>query len=204
MSTSAHGTAGPWSGGPPPADEAVAEPPALPEPDLDVADRPGHRVQLGFSTAASDWDGLAEDRAEAGPSEWSEGAEWASEGLTGRAVVVIALVPAAGCAALDLALTSGRLTFFFDLCFVVICLATAMAVRRRDLFTAGVLPPLVFAGVIAVLAFAEPQAFQSAPGVDKVFLTGLADHAGGLVGGYAATLSTIAARVTAPQRRHPH
>jgi uncharacterized membrane protein YoaK (UPF0700 family) len=104
---------------------------------------------------------------------------------------------------LDLVLTDGRLTFFFDLCFVVICLVAAMAVRRSDLFTAGVLPPLLYAAVIAVLSVVAPHAFQSAPGVNKVFLTGLANHAPGLVFGYAAALTAVGARLatSAGQRR---
>ena len=51
---------------------------------------------------------------------------------------------------------------FFDLCFVVVCLVGAMAVRRHDLFTAGVLPPLVFAAVIAVVSVLAPPTFVTA------------------------------------------
>jgi hypothetical protein len=117
------------------------------------------------------------------------------QGLTGRALVLTTTLAAGGCAVLDLMLTSGRMTFFFDLCFVVICLVAAMAVRRADLFTAGVLPPLLFAAVIAAVTVIAPQAFESASGASQVFLTGLANHAPGLVGGYAAALLTVAARM---------
>jgi hypothetical protein len=84
----------------------------------------------------------------------------------------------------------------------VICLVVTMSVRRSDLFTAGVLPPLLFAAVIAALSVLVPDAFKSSPGVNKVFLTGLADHAGGLVFGYGVALAAVAARmVTTNQRR---
>ena len=106
-----------------------------------------------------------------------------SDGLSSRGVIVASSVAAAGCAGLNLLLTGGQITFFFDLCFVVICLVSAMAVRRADLFTAGVLPPLLFAGVIAVISLVAPHAFESGPGVNKVFLTGLANNAAGLVFG---------------------
>ena len=119
-------------------------------------------------------------------------------GLSGRGVVAVSAASAASCAGLDLVLTDGRLTFFFDLCFVVICLVAAMAVRRSDLFTAGVLPPLLFAAMIAVLSVVAPHAFHSAPGANKVFLTGLADHAPGLVLGYTAALTAVGARLVAP------
>jgi hypothetical protein len=117
------------------------------------------------------------------------------QGLTGRALVLTTTLAAGGCAALDLMLTSGHMTFFFDLCFVVICLVAAMAVRQADLFTAGVLPPLLFAAVIAAVTVIAPQAFESASGASQAFLTGLANHAPGLVGGYAAALLTVAARM---------
>jgi hypothetical protein len=149
---------------------------------------------------ASDW--ASADEAFAPPVEpWARHDESAGEGLSGRALVLITALAAGGCAAFDLALTSGRMTFFFDLCFVVICLVAAMAVRRDDLFTAGVLPPLLFAVVIAVVTGLAPHAFESAPGANKVFLSGLASHAAGLVGGYAATLLTVAARMVASADR---
>jgi hypothetical protein len=100
-------------------------------------------------------------------------------------------------------LTGGSLTFFFDLCFVVICLVSTMAVKRADLFTAGVLPPLLYAGVVAVLTVVAPSAFATGAGFSKVFLTGLADHAVGLVSGYAIALLTVATRVAVNAPRRP-
>ncbi|MGI8702338.1 MAG: DUF6542 domain-containing protein [Nocardioidaceae bacterium] len=120
-----------------------------------------------------------------------------AQGSAGRITVVLSSVAAAGCAAADLGLTHGRLTFFFDLCFVVLCLVAAMAVRSSDLFTVGVLPPLLFAAVIAVVAVTAPAAFEPATGVAEVFLTGLATHAFGLVAGYTVALLTVAARTAA-------
>src|SRR5690349_4376513 len=93
-------------------------------------------------------------------------------GVSGRGLILLTAVAAGGCTALDLVLTGGRLTFFFDLCFVVICLTSTMAVRRSDLFTAGVLPPLLYAGVISVLSVTAPKAFEAGSGVANVFLTG--------------------------------
>lgn len=129
-----------------------------------------------------------------------DGPASARELTPARGVVLATALGAATCAALNLALTGGQLTFFFDLCFVVLCLVAAGAIRDRDLFVVGVLPPFVYAGTIAVLSFVAPGAFPSHQGVDKVFLTGLATHAFGLVYGYAATLAVVALRMLNRQR----
>jgi hypothetical protein len=125
------------------------------------------------------------------------GAEYATApGVPGRGVIVLSLTAVALCAALDCAL-SGTLTMFFDLCFVTVCLVGAMAVRREDLFTAGVLAPLVFAAAVFLVSVAVQDAFVVGGSMSGVFLTGLAMHAGGLVSGYAVALTTVAGRVAA-------
>jgi uncharacterized protein DUF6542 len=120
----------------------------------------------------------------------------AAAGTPGRAVIASTLMATAAAAVLDLALV-GRLSFFFDVSFVVICLVAAMAVRSRDLFTAAVLPPLIFGVAICGVALIWPQAILAGAGLSTTFLTGLAAHAWGLVGGYAAALLTVAARAYA-------
>jgi hypothetical protein len=120
----------------------------------------------------------------------------AAAGVPARGVIAATLVATAAVAALDVALVS-QLTFFFDVCFVVVCLVAAMAVRRHDLFTAAVLPPLAFAVVIAAVAVLTPEAILPTESLSKVFMTGLAAHAGGLVAGYGVALLTVAARAIA-------
>ncbi len=119
-------------------------------------------------------------------------------GVPGRGTVLLALLAVALLGLGDVALTSA-LTFFFDLWFVVICLVAAMAVSRRDLFTAGVLPPLLLGVVIAVLAVAQPDALAGTGGMRQSFFTGLATHAGALVAGYGVALLVVAARMVAPR-----
>jgi hypothetical protein len=98
---------------------------------------------------------------------------------------------------------SGTLTMFFDLCFVTACLIGAMAIRRSDLFTAGVLAPLAFAAVVLVVAVAVDGAFVASGSLSKAFFTGLAAHAGALVAGYGVALAVVGGRVAAarPQPR---
>jgi hypothetical protein len=124
----------------------------------------------------------------------------AMPGLPARGVVVVSLLSAVGCAVIDLLLTS-TLTMFFDLCFIVVCLVGAMAVRRRDFFTTGVLPPLLLAVVVAALAVKSPSTFVQSGGVTTAFLTGLAEHATALVIGYAVALATLGGRISAARAR---
>lgn len=115
-------------------------------------------------------------------------------GMPGRGVVLLTALAAGGTAALDFALTGG-LTYFFDLTFVVVCLVAAMAVRGHDLFTTGVLPPIVFGVTIGFVALISPTTFVAAgSGVSQAFFTGLTSHAGALVFGYGTALVTVAGR----------
>lgn len=134
-------------------------------------------------------------------AHWRGSTEYAtSPGLPGRGVVVASTLATAGVAGLDFALTGG-LSIFFDLCFVVIGLVGAMAVCRHDLFTTGVLIPLVFAATIATIALAAPETLTTAGGFSKAFLTGLAAHAGPLVAAYAVALAVVFGRAAATRRR---
>ncbi len=114
----------------------------------------------------------------------------ASTGMPGRGVIVSTALATALVVVLDVLLVA-RLSFFFDVCFVVVCLVAALAVRTSDLFTAAVLPPLVFAAAVAAVALLRPDAILETGSLAKTFLTGLAAHAPGLVGGYAAALLTV-------------
>lgn len=94
----------------------------------------------------------------------------------------------------DLAL-SGRLTLFFDLCFVVGCLALALTVRLDGWVAAGVGPPVAMLVGFAVLAAADPAALADPrDGVVQATVTGLAHHSGALAAGYALCLATLAVR----------
>lgn len=117
-------------------------------------------------------------------------------GIPGRGVVLISALATVSCAGLNVALT-GRLTIFFDLCFVVVALTSAMSALRRDLFTVGVLPPLLFAAVVGAIALTAPETFVATGAMSKAFLTGLAAHAVGLVAAYGVALAVVICRVIA-------
>jgi len=120
--------------------------------------------------------------------------------MPGRGVVLVTGLVTASVVGLDFALTGG-LSIFFDLCFVVVCLVAAMAVRRHDIFTTGVLPPLVYAAAVGAVALLAPTAIIDSAGLSETFMTGLAGHAATLVAGYGVVLLTVGGRVAATRRR---
>jgi hypothetical protein len=89
----------------------------------------------------------------------------------------------------------GRVSMFFDLCFVLLCLGLALLVRPRDFFTVGVLPPLIMVVGFAILAIDRPGAIASPrDGLVQAVISGLAHHSVALVCGYALCLVTLLAR----------
>ena len=98
---------------------------------------------------------------------------------------------------LDLVVFSG-VTAVFDVAFVLVCVAAALAVRPRDFFVIGVLPPLLMAGTVAVLALlSRSTVADPGDGFLQAVVSGLAHHSGSLVAGYALTLAILALRQVA-------
>ncbi len=90
------------------------------------------------------------------------------------------------------------LTLLFDSAFVLVCTAASLAVRPRDFFMVGVLPPLLMAATIGVLAVMSGNAISDpGDGLLQTVVSGLAHHAGALVTGYALTLAVLALRQVA-------
>lgn len=109
----------------------------------------------------------------------------------------VAVLAAAGLVALDLALTH-QISWVFDVGFVLLCVAAALAVRPRDFFPVGVLPPLLMAAVVLALAlFVRTAVSDAQDGLVQSFVSGLAHHAGALVTGYVLTLLVLALRQVA-------
>lgn len=116
--------------------------------------------------------------------------------LPGRAVVFLALLSTASLALLDRSWT-GRLSQFFDLCFVLVCIVAALAVRRSGLFTVGVTPPLVLVTVLSAFTIVDPATLTAEHlAFISTLLTGLAHHAAALVAGHGSALAILVARGT--------
>jgi hypothetical protein len=116
---------------------------------------------------------------------WEEGRE------PGRQVVALGVAVALTVVIVDLALV-GRVSLFFDLCFIVLCIGLALTVRPTDFFMVGVLPPLIMVGVFALLGLTRPAVIaHPQDGAVQAVVSGLSHHSGALVLGYALCLTTL-------------
>jgi hypothetical protein len=119
---------------------------------------------------------------------WEEGHE------PGRQVVALGMALALTTVVVDLAVV-GRVSLLFDLCFVAVCVALALAVRPTDFFTVGVLPPLIMVAVFVLLGVSRPGVIAHPhDGVIQAVVSGLSRHSTALVIGYAMCLACLAIR----------
>ncbi len=117
--------------------------------------------------------------------------------MPGAQVVAAAVLVTGLVASANVAL-AGRLALFHDLTFVVVCLVAALAVRPRDFFVVGVLPPLLMFATVTVLAAVDRGFVADArDGLVQAVISGLAHHATALAAGYAAALVVLALRQVA-------
>lgn len=131
------------------------------------------------------------------PTLWEEGRE------PGRQVVALGLALALTAVVVDQALF-GEVGLFFDVCFVLICVAMALAVRPSDFFTVGVLPPLLMGTVFTLLGATRPGLVaDETDGVIQAVVSGLGHHAGALVTGYLLCLVILAVRHRVLSREAP-
>ena len=114
--------------------------------------------------------------------------------MAGSRVMRLAVMVGLLVLALDLAINS-RLTLLFDIGFVLLCLAAALAVRPRDFFHVGVLPPLLLLGFITLVASID-RAWVAQPGDGLIqgVVSGLAHRASGLLAAYLLVLAVLAVR----------
>ena len=123
------------------------------------------------------------------PTLWEEGRLSASR--------VVRLAVLAGVLALVLdVVVNARLTALFDVAFVLICLASVLAVRPQDFTTIALLPPLALLGMVAVLALVDTSYVADAvDGWGQAVVSGLTHRATGLAVGYALVLAVIVVRL---------
>lgn len=122
------------------------------------------------------------------PTLWEEGT-WSGTRVTRFSVLLLCLLIGTSL------LVWGELGPVFDVGFVVVCVFMAMAVRHRDFFRVGVLPPLLLFGVCLVLAAAWVDAIAGArDGIVQGTVSGLAHRSAGLFIGYTLALLLLALR----------
>lgn len=130
------------------------------------------------------------------PTVWEEGH------LSADRITRLAIVSSLLAVGLDLAITQ-HLSPIFDVLFVVLCGAAALAVRPRDFFRVGVLPPLLLLGITLLLVLIHRAWVADAQdGVVQAVVSGLAHHATALMLGYALALALLGTR-TRFISRHP-
>ena len=128
---------------------------------------------------------------------WEEGRQ------PGHEVVALAAALTMTAVTVDL-LLDDSLSFFFDLSFVAVCVGMALAVRPRDFFAIGVLPPLLMLTVCVLLALADTDVLaRSSDGVVQATVTGLAHHMVALGTGYALCLAVLVVRQRVARRAAP-
>jgi len=116
-------------------------------------------------------------------------------------VVALAVALVLTVTVLDVAL-SAPLGWIFDVGFVALSLAAALMVRPPDMFTVGVLPPLLMLGDFLLLALTRtPSIADPGDNVVQAVATGLGHHSVALFIGYAACLGTLALRRHIERRR---
>ncbi len=109
-------------------------------------------------------------------------------------MVALGVALALSAAALDL-LATERVGVLFDLGFVALCLALALAVRPRDFFTVGVLPPLLMLATFLLLAASRSAAIaRPEDGVVQAVVSGLSHHSVALACGYVGCLLVLFVR----------
>ena len=129
------------------------------------------------------------------PTLWEEGR------MAGSRVTRLAIWGCVPVLALDLAIND-RLTLIFDLAFVLLCVWAALAVRPRDFFHVGVLPPLLLLGIITALGLVHtPWIANPGDGLVQAVVSGLTHRAGGLLAAYLLALAILAIRQRVVRKR---
>lgn len=119
---------------------------------------------------------------------------WEEGRAPGHEVAALGVALTLTAACVDLLLTD-RMSVLFDLGFVALCVALALAVGPSDFFTVGVLPPLLMLSTFVLLAASRSEAIAEAhDGVFQAVVSGLSHHSIALGVGYVLALGVLAVR----------
>ena len=124
-----------------------------------------------------------------------EDASWEVGHEPGRQVVSLGVAVTLTAVSIDV-LLAGSLTFFFDLCFMALCLALATLVRRRDFYLVALLPPVLMTAVFGFVALVARDAVADPrDSLLQAVVSGVATHGIALFIGYALCLGWLAWRL---------
>ena len=124
-----------------------------------------------------------------------EDASWEVGHEPGRQVVSLGVAVTLTAVSIDV-LLAGGLTFFFDLCFMALCLALATLVRRRDFYMVALLPPVLMTAVFGFVALVARDAVADPrDSLLQAVVSGVATHGVALFVGYALCLGWLGWRL---------
>ena len=124
-----------------------------------------------------------------------EDASWKVGHEPGRQVVSLGVAVTLTAVSIDV-LLAGSLTFFFDLCFMALCLALATLVRRRDFYLVALLPPVLMTAVFGFVALVARDAVADPrDSLLQAVVSGVATHGVALFVGYALCLGWLGWRL---------
>lgn len=128
------------------------------------------------------------------------GRQLASHDLTVRGTIVLGCLAMAAVTGLDL--VNGELGFPFSLGFVLIVVTLPLAIDVRDLFPAGVLPPILLLGTLLAVCIARPEAIvvdglAADAGLLARYIAAVIDHGLTLTIGHALAIAVIVWRIIA-------
>lgn len=128
---------------------------------------------------------------------------WEAGSERGHQVVALGAALSLTAVFLDVWLV-GRLTIFFDLCFVALCLGLAALVRRQDFFLVALLPPLLMVAVFAFVSLVARDAVADPrDNLVQAVVSGVATHGVALFAGYALCLGWLAWRLRPESSAEP-
>ena len=124
-----------------------------------------------------------------------EDASWEVGHEPGRQVVSLGVAVTLTAVSIDV-LLAGSLTFFFDLCFMALCLALATLVRRRDFYLVALRPPVLMTAVFGFVALVARDAVADPrDSLLQAVVSGVATHGVALFVGYALCLGWLGWRL---------
>ncbi|WP_210648977.1 DUF6542 domain-containing protein [Nocardioides sp. SYSU D00065] len=124
-----------------------------------------------------------------------DAASWAAGHEPGRDVVSLGVALTLTAVSIDV-LLAGRLTLFFDLWFMAMCLGLAALVRRKDFYLVALLPPVLMTAVFAFVSLVARDALADPrDSALQAIVSGVVTHGVALFVGYALCLGWLGWRL---------
>lgn len=112
----------------------------------------------------------------------------------GRQLVALGMAVALTAVTIDVFIV-GRVSLFFDLAFVTLCLGLAALVRLDDFFIVALMPPIMMLAVFTLVALVAPEALgEAGDGFTQTLVSGMVRHSWALLAGFVLCLGWMGFR----------